>query len=49
MLGVAPLLMADREFCLLPGRSSGVSPPGRRTGLLKVPPAPVLSEISGNP
>src|SRR3712207_6952670 len=38
-----------REFCLLPGWSSGVSPPGRRTGLLEVPPAPVLSEISGNP
>ena len=24
MLGVAPLLMADREFCLLPGGTHGV-------------------------
>ena len=33
MLGVAPPLMADREFCLLPGQNSGASPPGRGAGL----------------
>ncbi|XP_070361765.1 uncharacterized protein [Equus asinus] len=49
MLGVAPLLMADREFCLLPGQNSGASPPRAQSQPLELHPAPVLSEISGNP
>ena len=38
MLGMAPPLKADREFCLLPGQNSGASPPGH--GVFGASPSP---------
>ena len=48
MLGVSPLLMADREFCLLPGGAPAL-PLRVADPAFENSPAPVLSEISGNP